>query len=567
MLQELSIRNFAIIDDLHIEFSGGLTALSGETGAGKSIIINAVNLLLGHRVTTKHIRTGSDTAELEALFQIVEGSKVSETLKSHGYESTQGLLIRRIISRKHRHSIYINGHMATAGVLSAITENLASISGQHANQGLLKEEQHLLVLDQYGNLLGLRSQVSRFFHELIPLIRTLKDLKTLQDRQTEQTQLLEFQKREIVEAEIAPEEDMALELERKRLKHGAFLYQTVQKILGALYSNPGAIIETLGEIRKDIDRIGEIDPSLSRKAEAITETTIHLEDITQDFRTYLDTVEIDEDRLEAIEDRLFILQKLKRKYGKSLEDIRATLEAINQDLSEIENLSDKISDTESQISQRQERLTVLVTQLSQKRQRAADTLAQKVVEELSTLGMLDTRFEIDLQRIPAESEGSSVLTADGSGITDSGIDRAIFLIAPNVGEALKPLVHIVSGGELSRVVLALKAILAETESVETLIFDEVDAGIGGKIAEVVGEKLSSLSSHYQTICITHLPQIAKFADHHIRLSKQISAGRTVTVMQPLTQEERVKEIARMLGGVTITEATLEHARELLDRPG
>ena len=567
MLQELSIRNFAIIDDLHIRFSDGLTALSGETGAGKSIIINAVNLLLGHRVTTKHIRTGSDTAELEALFQIVDGSKVSETLKAQGYDSTEGLLIRRIISRKHRHSIYINGHIATVSVLSAITENLASISGQHANQGLLKEEQHLLVLDQYGDLLGLRSQVNRSYHELMPLISTLKDLKTLQDRQAEHTQLLEFQRKEILEAAITPGEDLTLEKERKRLRHGEVLYQTAQKTLDALYSNPGAIIETLGEIKKNIDRVSEIDPVLAKKAAAIAEAMIYLEDITEDFRAYLNTVEMDEDRLEAAEDRLFVLQKLKRKYGKSLEDVLAALKTINHDLSEIENLSDKISGTESQISQRQDRLAALVTRLSRKRQQAAGALAQKVVEELSTLGMPKTRFEIHLQKTPAEGGAPDPLTVDGDGITESGIDQATFLIAPNVGEALKPLANIVSGGELSRVVLALKAILAETESVETLIFDEVDAGIGGKIAEAVGKKLSSLSHHYQTICITHLPQIAKFADHHIRLSKQITAGRTVTVMQPVVKEERVREIARMLGGVTITEATLEHAREMLDRSG
>jgi len=563
MLQELSIRNFAIIDDLHIRFSDGLTILSGETGAGKSIIINAVNLLLGGRVTQRHIRTGSDTAELEAMFHIAEGSKVADALRELGYDPAEGLLIRRVISRKNRHGIYLNGHLATAGVLSTITENLASISGQHANQRLLREEHHLQTLDQFGDLVGLRSQVHDSFDEIMPLIHKLQELRTLQDRQAEQVHLLQFQRNEILDAATRPGEDEELEQERKRLKHGEQLHQAALGALGILYDDPGAVVERLSEVRRDLDRVTELDPVLVPKSQAIAEATIHLEDITENLRSYLNTLELDEGRLEIVEDRLFLLQKLKRKYGESLEGVLAHLGTINSDLMEIENISDRISDTEGAIATLNDRLRSLALRLSRKRQRAADILSKRVEKELSTLGMADTRFAVLLEKNPSAGMPNDLLRVDDSGITDTGIDRASFLIAPNVGEALKPLASIVSGGELSRVVLALKAILAERESVETVVFDEVDAGIGGTVAEVVGRKLSSLSRHYQTICITHLPQIARFGDHHIRIFKRVDHGRTFTVMQSLGEAERIEEIARMLGGLTITEATRRHARELL----
>lgn len=565
MLQTLSIRNFAIIDDLHARFSDGLTILTGETGTGKSIIISAVNLLLGSRATTKHIRTGSDSAELEAFFQIAKGSKIAAAMKRQGYDPAEGLLIRRIISRKDKHSITINGHQATAHVLSSITENLASISGQHAHQGLLKEDQHLLVLDQYGGLIPLRNRVYEAYHELVPLLRKLKGLRASLDRQSEHTDLLEFQKAEILQADLTPGEDAALEQERKRLKHGEALYQTMQETLGMLYSNPGAIIESLGEVRKQIDRAQSIDPELAGKAEIVAQATIDLEDVTEDIRTYLNTIEIDENRLEAVETRLFALQKLKRKYGKSLEEVLSHLDTIRSDLGEIDTGADRIAETEAMISELHSRLTQVAGQLSERRHTAAGALAGKVVRELTSLGMARSKFQIHIEKTRADDRTDPHLVDDGRELTEYGIDQAAFLIAPNVGEALKPLGHIVSGGELSRVVLALKAILAQTESVETIIFDEVDAGIGGRIAEVVGKKLSSLSKRYQTICITHLPQIAKFGNHHIQVSKHVSRGRTVTVMKPLDQEERIAEIARMLGGKTITPATLEHAREMLDR--
>ncbi|MBW1748006.1 MAG: DNA repair protein RecN [Deltaproteobacteria bacterium] len=564
MLRELSIRNFAIIDDLQISFSEGLAILSGETGAGKSIIINAVNLLLGSRATVKLIRTGYETAELEALFQIKKQSPIAKIMKDNGYNPEEGLLIRRIISRKDRHRIYINGRFTTIGILNLITENLGSISGQHAHQGLLKEDQQLAIIDQFGGLTAVREKVSRCFHEIVPLIRKLNGLKHKRDRQAEHIQLLEFQQKEIRQASVTLGEDTALEQERTRLKNSEALFEAVQGSIEMLYDSQGAAVEDLLAVKKDLERASTIDPLLGPKAERIAEAAFHLEDVADELRTYLKNIQMDESRLDTVEARLDILVKLKRKYGGSLEAVLLRLESIDHELSKMGNLSEDIADTEEKLFELHGKLTELAHKLSRDRKETAKTLAQKVEKELTSLKMPHTKFKISFRTLPADEDAAPYLTIEEQTVFETGIDQATFRIAPNVGEPLKPLPSIVSGGELSRVVLALKAILAETEAVETIVFDEVDAGIGGSVAEVVGKKLSSLARHHQVICITHLPQIAKFGDHHFRISKRVSDGRTSTTIKRLSETERVKEIARMLGGEKITRATLDHAHEMLD---
>lgn len=564
MLRELAIKNFAIIDDLQISFSNGLTILSGETGAGKSIIISAVNLLLGSRATADLIRSGSESAELEALFQITPGSIVAGIMQEHGFDADEGLLIRRIIARKNRHKIFINGRLSTVGLLNTITENLASISGQHAHQGLLKEEQHLMIIDQFGGLIPLRDKVSRCFQAILPLIKNLKKLNAAKERQAEHLQLLEFQQKEITAASISIDEDMALEQEKMRLRNAETLYQTVYGGLEELYSAKGAVVERLAAVKNNLDRACQIDPDLASKTTGLAEASFQIEDIAEELRTYLQKVRFDENRLEEVEERLDTLNKLKRKYGGTLEAVMATLQSVEDELTSVENIDTEIASTRQRISELHGKLVKLASQLSQKRKRTGKTFAQKVVKEIGTLEMSKTQFQVSFETMPADDNTDPSLRLQDNAINETGIDRLLFLIAPNVGEPLKPLANIVSGGELSRVVLALKAILAATESVETIVFDEVDAGIGGSVAEVVGRKLSALARHHQIICITHLPQIAKFSDHHFRISKQVSSGRTKTVIKHLDEAERINEIARMLGGEKITQATLDHAHELLN---
>jgi len=563
MLQELSIRNFAIIDDLHIHFSDGLTVLSGETGAGKSVIINAVNLLLGTRASAGLIRSGAETAELEALFVFSPDSHMGAILADHGYDAADSLLVRRIISRNERHRIYINDRLATIQLLNTLTENLASISGQHAHQGLLKEDQQLLILDQFGGIIPLRSEVYACYHEILPAIGKLTELNLKKSRQDEHIELLKFQKKEISDAAVVPDEDKSLEQEKIRLKNSETLYQVVFDGIEALYSGQGAVIEHLATVKKQLDKASQLDPELLPAAKGMNEVSFQIEDLVENLRGYLKTICFDENRLEEVESRLDKLQKLKRKYGGSLESVISHLENIHYELTEIENLSEKIKSTKADIGRLHEKLAGLSRQLSQKREGAALKLAKMVEKELGSLKMGHTRFEVSFRKTAKDVHTDPSLTLADAVISETGIDRITLMIAPNVGEELKPLANIASGGELSRVVLALKAILAGTESVETIVFDEVDAGIGGGVAEVVGRKLADLARIHQVVCITHLPQIAKFGTHHFRISKQVSGGRTVTMIQPLDKNDRIKEIARMLGGTTITKTALEHASEML----
>ena len=565
MLKELSIRNFAIIDDLQIAFSRGLTILSGETGAGKSIILNAVNLLLGSRAAADLVRTGAESAELEALFEIAASSRVAKIMNAHGYEASEGLLVRRIISRHDANRVYINGRIATIQLLNTITENLASISGQHAHQLLLKEDQHLFILDQFSGLMPLREAVGICFNKMIPQLEKLKELKAIKARQAEHVELLEFQKKEITAANPVPGEDQDLEQERVRFKNAEELYQNVYNSIESLYSAPGSVMEKLVAVIKDLDKISRIDPQLNSKTQRLQDTAYRIEDLIEELRSYLNSIQMDEKKLEAVEERLDSLNRLKRKYGGSLDAVFEKLTAIDQDLSGIENIAEKIKDAETHIDELHTELKDLALKLSRKRQKAAGSFAKKVTGQLATLKMSKTNFDAAVQATAADEKTDPHLTDGRHVITEIGIDRATFLIAPNVGEDLKPLANIASGGELSRVILALKALLAKTDSVETVVFDEVDAGIGGGVAEVVGKKLADLAKHHQVICITHLPQIAKFGDQHFRISKQVSAGRTRTTINLLNTEDRYQEIARMLGGEKITQTTLAHAREMLDR--
>jgi len=563
MLQELTIRNFAIIEDLSIRFSPGLTILSGETGAGKSIIINAVNLLLGSRASAALIRTGAESAELEALFDIPAGSEIARRMTDAGYDAGEGLLVRRIISNQDRHRIYINGRLATMQLLGDLTAHLASIAGQHAHQGLLREEEHLLILDQFGDLLPLRSRYGESHARILPLIREEQALLERQRRQDEQSELLRFQLQEIEAAALQVDEDATLEKERLRLKNGADLFQTVQQCIEALYSGDGAVFEVLGQMAKALSRVGRIDDQLQERAGELEEVTYRVEDLAGRLRDYLQHIDLDPGRLEAVEARLDTLNKLKRKYGGSLTAVNAHAEDIAHQLKEIDTLDERLSEIRSELQRNHQALCSLAETLSEKRRKAAELLSQKAERELADLKMAGTRFVVDVQPVAQLKEAGPFLAYKGHALTESGSDRVAFLMAPNVGEAIKPLASIASGGELSRVTLALKAILAHSDALETVVFDEVDAGIGGGVADVVGKKLAHLARHHQILCITHLPQIARYGDHHFRIVKSVSRGRTRTTIMPLAPEARVEELARMLGGEKITATTLAHAREML----
>jgi DNA repair protein RecN (Recombination protein N) len=567
MLKELLIKNFAIIDDLNIRFEAGLTILSGETGAGKSIIINAVNLLLGSRASAKMIRDGFDSAELSALFEVPEASTAARIMAEGGYEPKDGLLVRRVIAANDRHRIYINDRMATMQMLAAITADLASISGQHAHQGLLREETHLEILDRFGGLLPLARQIADGYEKMVPLSRALDALKTKKRNQEKEMDLLRYQASEIADADILPGEDESLEKERLRLKNAEVLHRSVYSAIEALHGADGAILEQLGEVRKRLEKALDLDDGLEDSVQGLSDHLFGLEDVTETLRSYLGTLDNEADRLDSVESRLDLINRLIRKYGGTLEALLQKRDTIEVELGAIGNLDEDIQRSEAQLNDLYDQVADLARQLSERRKQVATGFSESVEAELGGLKMAGTRFSVHFSHPPCGKQGSPWLCLDDCQLSATGIDQAVFMIAPNVGESLKPLSAIASGGELSRVVLALKAILAETDSVGTVIFDEVDAGIGGAVADVVGKKLSTLSKKHQLICITHLPQIARFGNCHYYIEKQVKDGRTTTTIRPMDRHERVNEIARMLGGEKITRTAMEHARSLMAHDG
>ncbi|MBI5844025.1 MAG: DNA repair protein RecN [Deltaproteobacteria bacterium] len=558
MLAELSIKNFAIIDDVSISFSDGFSVITGETGAGKSILVNALSLLLGARATGRMVRSGAEFAELSAQFFVDEKSELYGRLSEEEHDISEGLVVRRIIAANDRHRASINGRPVTSAMLSAVTSSLAGISGQHAHQGLLKAEQHLGYLDRAAGLTDAREKTAALYRQCLEALRALDGLFGLQKKDATERELFAFQKDEIERAAFSSGEDEELAIERNRLVNARFLLEAVSAAESLLYDADQSAAERLSEARKQLEAASARDPELTDIAGSVSEALFKVEDAARDLARYRDGLRLDDERLALVEERLYQLSRLKKKYGKTLADVSAYAEEISEKLKSLENLSEEIEKAEKRIDGLKAELDRAADALSLGRKKASENFSKRVAAELKSLGMPKARFEAALTPVPASPEGGVL-----SGIEATGRERAAFLIAPNPGESVAPLKDIASGGELSRVVLSLKAILARADAVETVVFDEVDAGIGGAVADSVGEKLRELSNTHQVIVITHLAQIARLASHHFYIEKGEEKGRTKSRIRLLSKEERVLEIARMLAGGNVTETALKHARELL----
>ncbi|MFA5906343.1 MAG: DNA repair protein RecN [Desulfobacula sp.] len=565
MLSELSIKNFAIIDDLKISFADGFSVLTGETGTGKSIIMEAVNLLLGSRASADLVRSGCENAELEAFFDIDTGSKTGKLLEEQGMDASDGLILRRVISNSGKSRVFINSRQSTIDLLKQLTRDLAGISSQHAHQGLMQEENHLEILDEFAGTTPLKNEIRLLYNQIIPLKKKIRELKMALDQKKKEQDLISFQIDEIRNAAILPNEDEDLEKKRLALLNAARTFETINRSIHEIHDREGSLIEKLSFIKNDLDKAGAVDENLKTIAGKLSGTLYDLEDMTHELRQASSFIDLDPASLEMADQRRDLISKLKRKYGGSLETLFQTYEAMQQQLIMTADSEKEIEAGEKEVRIFIREIGVKAEELSGLRRTAGEDLSRLAGDELNSLEMGKAKFEVSFLSQPAQDE-EDIATRDGVRIGPDGRDKVIFLLSPNPGEPLKPLAKIASGGELSRIVLALKAVLSRTKSLETLIFDEVDAGIGGATSEKVGLKLKQLSLNHQVICITHLAQIAKYAAYQFRIYKEVIDGRTFTVIVPLEKEtDRIEEIARMIGGVTITPATLSHAKELLEQ--
>ena len=561
MLVHLSISDFAIIKQLEFSLKSGLNILSGETGAGKTIIINAMNLILGGRASAELIRSGCKEASVEALFEFPENRSLTEMLSELGFSFKGELLIKRSIFREGRNKILINGSMATLHMLSRVGAILISISGQHEHQLLLKQDNHLYLLDDFGGLSDERLDLNALFNAYKLLKDGINHLKKEITEAGERQDLTQFQIQEIEKAEISLGEDAKVAEEKRRLQHSKELLEIVTEGYQRLYERNDSVLSSISQCIKRVDKGAEIDPGLAPIKESLAEIEIKLEDASLALRDYEKTIHMEPHRLEEVEERLEVLNGLKRKYGPTLEDVleyKNKLASMMYDLDKKKGKLDKLGkecqDLETDLMSR-------AAALSKKRQKAAGGLEKAVEKELKDLHMAETKFKVKFDE--GYGEQGELQDVKVEEVRLDGLEQVEFMISPNIGEDLRPLAKIASGGELSRIMLALKTILARTASVETVIFDEVDSGISGATAEVIGEKLSSLAAYHQILCITHLPQIASQGQNHFLVSKEVFNGRTQTIISGLEPEERVQEIARLLGGREITARAVAHAREML----
>ena len=580
MIQELSIRNFALIDEIQFELSPGLNILTGETGAGKSIIIGAVSLILGERGSADVVRAGANSAIIEAVVDITDNRAVIQSVIQkdadlYSADDDGMLLLSRQISANGRSRCHINGRLATISLLKDIGDLLVDIHGQHEHQSLFRPEKHLELLDSFGGLVSLCEQVTNQYNQILDLHRQLVNLeRELKERLREQ-ELLEYQLNELTEAKLKEGEDEQLQSEKKILSNAEMLFELANIIIDQLYGDSAseniAVIDKIKTLTADMSKLCQIDNALTDVDDRLKSTLYELEDIARQIREYRDTIEFNPIRLEEVEERLDLIYRLKRKYGNTISEILAYQSQVAQALDELNFSATRITELKGRIDTAMEDARQLAVELSQRRQKSAQKLETLIERELHTLGMDKTAFKVLV--VPKEAPQDmkkqfAFPTIEREGkryeLGHDGIDDIEFLISPNVGEELKPLTKIASGGEISRVMLALKTILAEIDEMPTMIFDEIDAGIGGRTAHIIGQKLKQIAKVRQVLCITHLPQIACVADAHVLVEKNVYGDHTRIEARRLNTEERVHEIARMLGGQN-TEITLAHAQEMLER--
>ncbi len=555
MLTELRISHFALIESLELEFSPGFQVFTGETGAGKSLLVDALVLLLGGRSSAEHIRSGAKEATLEAVFSLSGHPLILEKLKEWDLlpEGTQDLLLRRTLSREGRSRMYVNGRLVPLHQMVELGGWLVDIHGQHEQQSLLSPKVQLNVLDAFGGLLALRDEYATHYHRWQDLVRAVADAMQRAKERQEREEFLHFQSEELGKAQLVSGEDEALVREHRKLQNSGRVLEIVNQAYDLLYDNQASVLSQLTEVRKLVHELGLIDDNVRNWHESVEGGIAQVEEVVWATRNYKDGFEHDPARLAQIDERLALLQRLKKKYRESLEDLLARQTRIQSELEELANIEERTQDLQQQVSQAYQDALVLGQKLSEARQAVTRKLEERITAELAHLMMDKSRFHVGLTAISEMEQAGP-----------NGLDQIEFTFCANPGESLQPLARVVSGGELSRLMLALKTVLASVDQVPVLIFDEVDAGIGGNVASTMGQRLKALGQTHQVMCITHLPQIAAQAHHHYLVKKESVDKRTVATVTRLHAGEREEEIARMLGGATMTQTVRKAAGEMLN---
>ena len=550
MLTDLIIKNFAIIENLHVSFSGGFNVLTGETGAGKSVILDAVGLLLGGRARGDVIRSGTEEASVEAIFVVDDSSPVRQRLDAAGLVNGDELLVRRLVSRSGKNRVFINGSAVTLAQLRELTVGLVNIYGQHEHQNLQQVESHLEMLDTFGGLDKELRQYQRAYARYQQHSSDLKQLDLAERERCQRLDMLAFQKKELEEARLQAGEDEELEHERSLLLNAEKLLSATRGGYDLLYDGSHAVCDQLGGIIAQLEDLQDVDASFTPLVETLQSSMYALEDVATVLRDYAEKLDFEPSRQEQVEQRLSQLTSLKKKYAPTLVELIEYQNQVSTEFELLNNSGQRRDELEILLAESKQELSSVGRQLSAARNKAAGELSHLVEEELTGLAMGSARFSVAFTSLDDPA--------------DYGLEKGEFYLAANPGEPAQPLAKVASGGELSRIMLALRRSAPEGDSVRTLVFDEVDAGIGGEAATAVGEKIAQLGCELQVLCVTHLPQVAAFANHHYRVEKHAEGGRTSTQLNLLNDDQRIREMARMLGGAQVGEQTLIHARELIE---
>jgi DNA repair protein RecN (Recombination protein N) len=569
MLRHLQIRNYALIDTIDIDFERGLNILTGETGAGKSILIGAIGLILGERANSESVREHTDKAIIEATFGIDRRKDMLELLEANQIDWTEPMIIRREVTTGGQSRCFVNDTPTTIKTLKGIGELLVDLHGQHEHQSLLRVGTHCKLLDDFGGLSGIVGDFRDGYRSLHALFTELRELLDREGSLRERKDLLAFQIKEIDSVSPQADEESSLETELTILENAEILYEQTQRLYELLYESDRSVYENIVIARNRLESLADIDPAFNdyKNECSSAEATVH--EIAQFLQRYNSRIEFDPERLETLRDRLGQLSLLKKKYGGSLESVIEHRDTIGAEFALAENFGASIESLRKNIAAARTELSTIAERLSTKRRETAKKIGKMIVKELATLGIPNAQFETRIETV-GDSDGS---LNDGNAYVKlgkeyfhaapNGIDRVEFSISTNTGESPRPLARVASGGEISRIMLAIKSVLAKSERLPLLIFDEIDVGVSGRIAQAVGKSLKNLSGYHQVIAITHLPQIAGLADAHFVVEKSEEGKRTATKVRKLTDNERVREVARLLSGEEITDAGLTGAKELM----